>query len=192
MRKSLLALSCSMIIATAGASRLVQAADNYQMDPVHTAVTFKISHMGLSWTHGRFNEVSGSFAIDSADPGRSSFTLSMRPESVNTGNLKRDEHLRGPDFFNTKQFRLMSFTSKSVKPIEGGYEVTGDMTLHGATRSITFPLSGGRTAEFPPGVKRTGYSTQFKLKRSEFGMDKMIGAIGDEVYVAISFEGVKS
>ena len=85
MRKFLLALSCSMTIATAGGSDAVRAADTYQMDPVHTAVTFKVSHLGLSWTHGRFNEVSGSFAIDSADPGRSSFTLSMRPESVQHG-----------------------------------------------------------------------------------------------------------
>jgi polyisoprenoid-binding protein YceI len=153
-------------------------------------VTFKISHLGLSWTHGRFNEVSGQFTIDSADPARSSFELSMRPESVDTGNLKRDEHLRGPDFFNVKHFRVLSFTSKSVRPIQGGFEVTGDFTLHGTTRSITFPLLGGRTAEFPPGVKRTGYSTEFKLKRSDFGMDKMIGAVGDEIDVAISFEGV--
>jgi polyisoprenoid-binding protein YceI len=192
MRKFVLALSCSLIITTAGGSNAVRAADDYQLDPVHTAVTFKISHLGLSWTYGRFNEVSGRFTIDSADPGRSTFALSMKPESVDTGNSKRDEHLRGPDFFNVKQFPVLSFTSKSVRAIDGGYEVTGDMTLHGATRSIRFPLSGGRTAEFPPGVRRTGYSTEFKLKRSDFGMDKMIGAIGDEIVVAISFEGVKS
>jgi polyisoprenoid-binding protein YceI len=191
MRKFLFTLSCSMMLVAASGSVAVQAADTYQIDPAHTAVTFKISHLGLSWTHGRFNEVSGRFAIDSADPGRSSFELSMKPESVDTANSKRDEHLRSPDFFNVKQFPVISFTSTSVKPIQGGYEVTGDVTLHGATRSITFPLSGGRTAEFPPGVKRTGYSTQFKLKRSDFGMDKMIGAVGDEIYVSISFEGVK-
>ena len=98
----------------------------------------------------------------------------------------------GRTFSTSSNSRCISFKSTSVKPIEGGYEVTGDMTLHGATRSITFPLTGGRTAEFPPGVRRTGYSTEFKLKRSEFGMDKMIGAVGDEIYVAISFEGVKS
>jgi polyisoprenoid-binding protein YceI len=191
MRKFLLALTFSMLLVNVGGSVAVRAADNYQIDPVHTAVTFKISHLALSWTYGRFNDVSGRFTIDSADPGRSSFALSMKPESIDTGNSKRDEHLRGPDFFNVKQFPVISFTSKSVKAIEGGYEVTGDMTLHGATRSITFPLSGGRTADFPPGVRRTGYSTEFKLKRSDFGMDKMIGAVGDEIDVAISFEGIK-
>lgn len=192
MRKSVFALSCSMGLVIAGGSIAVRAADNYKLDPVHTAVTFKISHLGLSWTYGRFNDVSGQFTIDSADAGGTSFALSMKPESVDTGNSKRDDHLRGPDFFNVKQFPVLTFTSKSVKPIEGGYEVTGDMTLHGTTRSVTFSLTGGRTAELPPGVRRTGYSTEFKLKRSDFGMDKMIGAIGDEIDVAISFEGVKS
>ena len=191
MRKLSLTFSCTVLFVATSGSAAVRGADNYQLDPAHTAVTFKISHLGLSWTYGRFNEVSGRFALDSADPSRTSFELSMKPESVDTANSKRDEHLRGPDFFNVKQFPVMSFTSKSVKPIQGGYEVTGDFTMHGATRSITFPLLGGRTAEFPPGVKRTGYSTEFKLKRSDFGMDKMVGAIGDEIDVAISFEGVK-
>jgi polyisoprenoid-binding protein YceI len=187
--------STALALATMGSSA-VNAADKYELDPVHTAVTFKIAHLGLSWTHGRFNDVTGNFVIDTADPALSSFTFSVKSSSVDTGNSKRDEHLRSPDFFNVKQFPVLTFKSTSVKPAQGGYDVTGDLTMHGETRSISFTFSGGRTTDFPPGTRRTGYSTQLKLKRSEFGMDKdrstMPGAIGDEVYVAISFEGVKS
>jgi polyisoprenoid-binding protein YceI len=181
------------LVALAFVSLIVAAAvraDDYQIDSMHTAVTFKISHMGLSWVHGRFNEVSGNFTID-ADPAKSSFTLNIKPESIDTGVGKRDDHLKSPDFLDVKQFPQFSFKTTAVKPIENGYEVTGDLTFHGKTKSITFPLLGGRTAEFPKGVRRTGYSTELTLKRSEFGMDKMREMIGDEVRIAISFEGTK-
>jgi polyisoprenoid-binding protein YceI len=192
MRRSLLAVTGGLVLMAPTGAASLRAADAYQVDPAHTAVTFKVAHLGLSWTHGRFNAVSGRFVIDSAEPTQSSFELSLKAESIDTGNDKRDEHLKSPDFFNTKQFPAASFKSTSVKPVQGGLEVTGEFTLHGRTQPITFTLAGGKTAEFPPGVKRTGYSAQFKLKRSDYGMDKMAGAVGDEVYVSISFEGVKS
>jgi polyisoprenoid-binding protein YceI len=166
-------------------------ADNYVIDPMHTAVTFKVSHLGLSWTCGRFNDVSGSFVIDAGNPAASSFELNIKPQSVDTGQAKRDEHLRSPDFFNVKQFPDFSFKSTAVKAAENGYEVTGDLTLHGTTKAVTFTLRGGRKAEFPKGVQRTGYSTELSIKRSAFGMDKMLEAVGDEVFITISFEGIK-
>ena len=64
-------------------------------------------------------------------------------------------------------------------------------TLNGVTRPVTLSLRGGTTAEFPKGVRRTGYSTELKIKRSDFGMDKLLEAVGDDVYIAVSFEGVK-
>ena len=175
------------VLALLGPALPARAAD-YAVDPMHSGVNFKISHLGLAWVYGRFDEFSGSFTIDGA---KASFALTIKTESVDTNNKKRDDHLRSPDFFNAKQFPVITFKSTSVKPITGGYDVTGDFTLHGVTKSITFPLKGGRTAEFPKGVQRTGFSTELVIKRSEFGMDKMTNAIGDEVHVAISFEGTK-
>jgi polyisoprenoid-binding protein YceI len=168
----------------------VRCAEEYSLDGMHSAVTFRISHLGLSWVHGRFNDVTGGFNID-PEGSNSAFALKIGTESIDTGNKKRDDHLRSPDFFNVKQFPAISFQSTSVKPIEGGYEVTGDLTLHGVTKPITFTLKGGIKAEFPKGVQRTGYSTELTLKRSDFGMDKMLQAIGDPVHIAVSFEGVK-
>ena len=72
-----------------------------------------------------------------------------------------------------------------------GYEVTGDFTLHGVTRPITFTLMGGRKAEFPKGVHRTGFSTDFSIKRADFGIDKFEKMLGENVYVSVSFEGTK-
>jgi polyisoprenoid-binding protein YceI len=185
MRKRLLV--CVVFLAVAGG---VAVADDFTLDGMHTAVTFKASHLGLSWTHGRFNNVSGSFRID-PDAGKCAFNLTIKAESLDTANAKRDEHLRSPDFFNVKQFPTLSFESTEVKPIKDGYQVTGNLTLHGVTKSVSFPLVGGRKAEFPKGVERTGFTTELSIKRSDFGMDKMIEAIGDEVYISISFEGTK-
>src|SRR5437763_1484477 len=83
---------------------------------------------------------------------------------------------QGPDFFNAKQFPLIAFKSSAVKPVEGGLQVTGDLTLHGVSRPVTFVLRGGKTAEFPKGVQRVGYSVELTIKRSDFGMDKFTDA----------------
>jgi polyisoprenoid-binding protein YceI len=190
MRKSSFALALAAAsLALAGAS--LARADDYALDDMHTSVTFKAGHLGLSWTYGRFNEVSGAFTLDPSAAGKSAFALTIKTDSVDTNNKKRDDHLRSPDFFNTKQFPVINFKSTAVKPVEGGYEVTGDLTLHGVTKPVTFSLKGGREAEFPKGVRRTGFSTELSLKRSDFGMDKLAGAVSDEIYIAVSFEGTK-
>lgn len=167
-----------------------RAADNYSVDAVHSSVSFKARHMGLSWVHGRFNEFSGSFAIDKQTPSKSKFSLSIKVDSVDTNNKQRDDHLRSPDYFNAKQFATITFESTAVKAVKDGYEVTGDLTLHGVTKPVTFTLEGGSEAEFPKGVKRTGFSTDLTIKRSDYGMKTMLEALGDEVRVSIGLEGV--
>jgi len=191
MRKNVFAmmLAASVLLGLGMAA----AGDDYTIDPVHSGVTFQALHMGLTWIPGRFNDFSGNFSLDPSDPSKSSFTMTIKPESVDTNNTKRDGHLRSPDFFNTKQFPAMNFTSTAVKPIEGGYEVTGSLTFHGVTKPLTLNLKGGNTAEFPKGVRRTGFTTQFTLKRSEFGVgtrfdEKMLG---DEIRISVGIEGTK-
>jgi polyisoprenoid-binding protein YceI len=163
-------------------------ADDYKVDPSHAGISFKIAHMGLSWIQGRFDEFGGEFTIDAANPDKSSFSMKINPASIDTNNQKRDEHLRSPDFLNAKQFPAMSFKSTSVRPIKGGYEVTGDFTMHGVTKPVTFELVGGRTAEMQ-GMKRTGFSSEFSIKRTDFGIGQPTPMIGHQIYVTVSFEG---
>jgi polyisoprenoid-binding protein YceI len=117
--------------------------------------------------------------------------LTIKAGSIDTANPKRDGHLKSPDFFNVKQYPTIVFKSTAVKAIKDGYEVTGGLTMHGVTKSVSFRLTGGAKAEFPKGVHRTGFSTELVLKRSDFGMDRFTQALGDDVHIAISFEGVK-
>jgi polyisoprenoid-binding protein YceI len=190
MNRSLLRL-ISTVVLLVGVAAPSRAADNYTIDPDHSGVHFKISHIGLSWIYGRFDSYSGAFSIDPEDAGKCTFEMKINSESIDTNNKMRDNHLRSPDFFNVKQFPAVSFESTGVKAIQDGYEVTGNLTLHGVTKPVTFALLGGKKAEFPPGVPRTGYSTELIIKRSEFGVGKaqFANALGEDVHVAISFEG---
>jgi polyisoprenoid-binding protein YceI len=180
-------LTAVVLSLSAAAAR----ADDYVIDPMHSGVNFKISHLGLSWVAGRFNELSGGFTID-PDAGKCSFALTIKAQSVDTNNQKRDDHLRSGDFFNVAQYPTITFESTSVKAgQDGGYQVTGDLTMHGEKKPVTFTLVGGRQAEFPKGFKRTGFSTDLTVKRSEFGIDKFPEMLGEDVSVSISFEGTK-
>ena len=179
------AASCLLV-----AARPASAADEYAYDPVHSSISFKTMHIDISWIHGRFNEAEGKFVIDKKDPAKSSFELSIKADSVDTANQARDEHLRQPDYFDTKQFPTINFKSTSVKPTKGGYEVTGDFTMHGTTKKITFNMLGAKETEWM-GKKRIGFSIEFSVKRSDFGFDKKnIGLIGDEARIYIDCEGV--
>jgi polyisoprenoid-binding protein YceI len=211
------ALGLAIAIGVAGWSLAAGAPDSYVVDPAHTSATFRIEHLGISWVSGRFNEVSGKCAIDKTDPTKSTFEVTIKATSIDTNNAQRNEHLRSEDFFNVKQFPEMTFKSTSVKraattqPAAAGastkpaqdypkpqpadanavHEVTGDFTMHGVTKPVTFVLRGGKEAELPKGTQRIGFFTEFSLKRTDYGMDKLPGAVGDEVKIAVSFEAVK-
>lgn len=193
MRRFLLVWALTLVIGTmvSAGGRSALAADEYDYDLVHSSVSFKARHLDISWIHGRFNEVTGKFSLDREQPAKSTFSLTINADSVDTANKARDEHLRQPDYFDTKQFPTIEFQSTSTKAIEGGYEVTGDFTMHGTTKKITIVMKGGKEHDFK-GTKRVGFSTELALKRSDFGFDKKaIGPIGDEALIIIDCEGVR-
>ena len=193
MRHFLLQRVVTLVIGIAfcAGNKSSSAADEYAYDLVHSSVSFKARHLDISWIHGRFNEVSGRFSLDREYPSKSTFQLTIKADSIDTANTVRDEHLRQPDYFDTKQFPTIDFKSTAVKAIEGGYEVTGDFTMHGTTKSITFKLMGGKEIDVK-GTKRVGFSTELPLKRSDFGFDKSaIGPIGDEAIIIIDCEGTR-
>lgn len=166
-----------------------QAADTLKIDGVHSFVVFRIKHMGIGQAYGRFNDVSGTFSLDEADPTKSSFDVKVKSESVDTGNAKRDNHLKSPDFFNAKEFPTISFKSTEFKKTgEKMYEVTGDLTLHGVTKPITAKLEHIGTAKDKTGVEAT-----ITIQRSEFGMKFGLdnGDLGDDVQLRVSLEGGK-
>jgi polyisoprenoid-binding protein YceI len=183
---------CSPAITLLMCCTVARGADTYTVDPVHSSISFMISHVGISNIHGRFNAFSGKITIDRADPTKSSFALSIPIKSIDTNNLKRDEHLRAPDYFNAKQFPTMSFQSTNVKAVNGGYEVTGDLTLHGVTKPVSFILNGGdKVVEFPKRTMRIGFVSTLSIRRSDFGVNAEVKSLGDEIPIFIGIEAAR-
>lgn len=198
MSRLLLALA---LLASAACAASRAAADDYALDESHAGITFRINHMGFSYTYGRFNKMAGSFTLDPADPTKTTFKLTIDASSIDTGNKGRDDHLRNADFLNTSEYPLVTFESKSVEATQAEGKivlmVTGDFTMHGVTKEITLPVQLLGQGAGMRGEERAGFLCETKLKRSDYGMDKMLagpdgkGGVGDEVDFAISFEGVK-
>jgi len=192
LMRRLISASLFALAGLAMTASAATAADEYVYDAVHSSVSFKARHWDISWIHGRFNEVEGKFALDRENPGKSWFEHVIKADSVDTNNKARDEHLRQPDYFDTKQFPTLEFKSTAVKATKDGYEVTGDFKMHGVSKKVTINLQGGKEISDARMVKRVGPATEFKLKRSDFNFDpKAIGPIGDEAIIIIDFEGTR-
>jgi polyisoprenoid-binding protein YceI len=183
-------VALAVLVLLGSLPMLAPAADTYQLDAVHSAVLFRIKHLQVGYLYGRFNDVAGSLVIDETDPSKNSLQVQVKADSVDSANAKRDAHLKGPDFFNTKEFPQMTFQSKEFKPVQGGYEVAGTLTVHGQTQPLTVKLERIGTGKDPFGGTRTGVETTFVIKRSDYGMKFMVGPIADEVRITVALEGV--
>lgn len=169
-----------------------RAAETFTVDAVHSSLLFRIKHLNAGHIYGRFNQFSGSFAFDDKNASECKLEMEVKIESLDTAVRARDDHLRGPDFFNAKQFPTMKFKAASVKAKdEKNYEVTGDLTIHGVSKSVTVKLERIGTAKDPrSGKPRTGWETTFTIKRSDYDMKNMLEFIGDEVKITVAVEGV--
>ncbi len=168
------------------------AADTYKIDSAHTYVVFKVNHLGMANNYGRFNDISGKIVFDDKDPSKSSIDIEIQAASIDTANQKRDDHLRGPDFFNAKQFPVIAFKSKSVKKTgTNTFDITGDLTMHGVTKPLSFVFTKTGEGKDPWGNNRAGGEATFTIKRSDFGMTYSIGPSGDEVMLLVSVEALK-
>jgi polyisoprenoid-binding protein YceI len=167
------------------------AADTFKIDPVHSSVIFSVKHNGVTDFYGDFKEVTGTVTFDSADSSKSIVEVSISAESVDTRNEKRDQHLKSPDFFNSKQFPTLTFKSTKVEGTGDVYKVTGDLTIHGVTKPVTVDFKRGADGKGGKGEVRGGGETRFTIKRSDYGMAFMQGPVGDDVNIVLSLEGVK-
>lgn len=193
IHRPVLARSLQALLLTLALAVPALAAD-YEIDAAHTSAVFNITHLGFSKVQGAIKELSGTFSFDEAKLEKSAIAVTAKAASIDTFNEARDKHLRGADFFDVEKYPTLEFKSKSWKKTgDKAYDVTGDFTLHGVTKSITVPVTLVGMGKGMKGEERAGFSASFKIKRSEFGMNQMLGStmIGDEVSIEISTEGVK-
>ena len=176
---------------TAVAAAPVFGADTYTVDASHSAVLFSVSHLGISNTHGRFNDIDGTLTWDATDPTKSSINITIKTDSVDSFSEKRDQHLRGADFFNAKQMPKATFVSKSFTKIDDAtFSVTGDLTLVGTTKPVTVNVKKIGEGKDPWGGYRIGFETSFSIKRADYNI-KGVPGVGEDVALTFGLEGVK-
>jgi len=170
----------------------VSAADTYKVDPAHSAIVFRIKHLGISYVYGRFHNPSGAVRFDEKATENGFVEISAKVQDIDTGNTQRDDHLKSPDFFHAEKFPLILFKSKGIKKREGRlYDVMGDMSLHGVTRPMSIVVEFTGSGKDPWGGYRVGAETTFNIKRSDYGMTTMLGPVGDDVRITVSIEAVR-
>ncbi len=168
------------------------APETFEIDPVHSFVIFKVRHMNVGNAYGEFNNFKGTVVQDKEAPEKSSLQMEVDVKSLDTKNEKRDQHVLGPDFLNANQFPTMTFKSESAKKLsENQFELTGQFTLHGVTKPLTLKVEKIGEATDPKGVTRVGGESTFTIKRSEFGISKMMDMLGDDITVTVALEAIK-
>ena len=178
----------------------VMAADSYTIDPLHTFPNFTISHLGFSTMHGRFGKTSGKLTMDEAKHS-GSVEVVIDASSVDTGYIKRDDHLRSPDFLNATEFPDITYKSTKVTikgdPSQGDATavVDGNLTISGVTKPVSLNVKRMHCGINPMDPKkeqyRCGFDAEAKIKRSDFGVKFALPAIGDEMNLDLEVEAVR-
>lgn len=164
----------------------------YRVDADHSGVNFKIRHF-VSSVSGRFRDFDGVIRYDKEKPAASSVEFTVKAASIDTASNDRDEDLRSKNFFEVARYPTLTFTSTRVVPKDADtLEVTGNLTLHGVTREITFPVQLLGTVSAPGGEK-AGFEANFTVNRKEFGItwNNILDSgpvLGDQVQVSIEIE----
>lgn len=168
------------------------AAETYRVDTDHTYVLFRVKHLNIGYSYGRFHGPSGTFVWDDANPSNGSIRMMVKAENVDTAVDKRDQHIRSADFLNVAEHAVIEFKSNAIKRLtDDTFEVAGDLTLLGRTRPITIKAFQTGVGNDPWGNFRRGFETTFTIKRSEWGMDFMLNGISDEVDLTVSVETIR-
>jgi polyisoprenoid-binding protein YceI len=170
-------------------------ADNYTIDTkgAHASINFAIKHLGYSVLTGRFNTFSGDFTYDPAKPEASTINVAIDTNSVDSNHAERDKHLRGKDFLNVEKFPQSTFVSKKivVGSNKDAFDIVGDFTLNGVTKSITIAAKKVGEGKDPWGGYRAGFEGTTELKLKDFNIVFPLGPASETVKLSLNVEGVK-
>ena len=170
----------------------------WTIDPDHSVIEFRVAHMVVSKTSGRFLDYQGFVEMDADAKTFKTIEATIKAESINTNQDKRDAHLRNPDFLDVNQFPTITYKMKNYQKQGDSYSVVGELTLHGLTKSVTLNVTFNGMAKDPWGNTRAGFSADGKLNRKDFGMvwNKTLDTgglvVGDEIQIHLDIECIKA
>ncbi|MFG2028386.1 YceI family protein [Streptomyces sp. NPDC048825] len=157
--------------AAAPAADLSALTGDYTIDASHTTIGFVARHAMVTNVKGSFNDFSGTLHLDGSDPSRSTATIDVKMDSIETGNADRDGHLKSADFFKTDEFPTMTFRSTKAESLGGDdYRITGDLSILGTTKQLSIDLEFNGAAKDPFGNERVGFEGKAEILRSEWGL----------------------
>ena len=171
--------------------------NQWDFDLSHSSVNFHVRHLMVSKVHGRFSKWSGSLELDESDLTKSRLDVTIDAASVDTKEPKRDDHLRSADFLDVEKFPTLTFKSTKIEKDGDGYLVTGDLTIHGITKSVKLEVEGGGQVKDPWGGTRTGFSAKTNINRKDFGLTFNIPldgggfVVGDKIEIGLEVEAIK-
>ena len=182
-----------IVLTAAVAAGSAKAADYViDTDGAHASIQFRISHLGYSWLKGRFNDFSGGFRYDPANPGASEIAVDINPASIDSNHAERDKHLRSADFLDVEQYPEASFVSTDYTPNgDGTATLEGELTLHGVTRPISIDVEKIGEGEDPWGGYRVGFSGETEFALADYGIDYNLGPASETVYLELEVEGIR-
>lgn len=172
----------------------------WNLDPAHSSAEFKVKHMMISNVKGTFSQLSGTLTEHTVDSTLSSVEASVPVATVSTGDAQRDGHLKSADFFDAEKYPALTFKStKVVRKGDAEYEVTGDLTIHGVTKPVTFAVEGPSTpGKDPWGNTRIGLSATTKINRKDFGLGWNAALetggflVGEDVAISLEVQFIKA
>jgi polyisoprenoid-binding protein YceI len=197
MRKRALSVGALAAAVLFTASAAFAAPETFQFDKSHTLVGFRIRHF-VSKVEGRFKDFDGVIVLDRQNPAASKVDVTIQAASIDTGNENRDKDLRSANFFDVEKYPTITFKSTKVTPKGGdNYDVTGDFTMHGVTKTIMVPVRSGGFMKAGQGEKAGFETLNFTLNRKDYGitwnrtLDAGAVMLGDDVEINIQVEANK-
>lgn len=195
--KSLILISFAPVLAPAVAlSQPKIETGTYQIDPMHSKVGFEVPHLVISTVEGTFKEFDGQLDLAS-DFTKSKVTANVKVASIDTGVEKRDDHLKSADFFDAAKHPLMTFKSTSIKGTPESFKISGDLTLHGVKKPVTFDGQYLGTVTDGYGNRKAAFVSKAVINRKDFGLNwnSVVEAgpvVGDKVTLVLKIQGAKA
>jgi polyisoprenoid-binding protein YceI len=181
-------LSAALLAAAASCANAAPV--EYRIDPNHSQVEFTWNHFGFSNITARVDAIEGTFVYDAENPAASSATAKVAIDSIDSGVDKLDAHLKSPDFFDQAKFGHAEFKSTKVEAAgEGKLALTGDLTVHGISKPVTFQVTVNKIGDHPmKKIPSAGFDAVATIKRSDFGMSMAVPNVSDEITIEITIE----
>ena len=170
----------------------------WNLDTEHSTIEFRVAHMVVSKTTGRFTDYAGFIDMDAEAGTVTAIEATIKAGSINTNHEKRDAHIRNADFLDVEHYPTMTYKLKSYKKTAENFMAVGDFTLRGVTKEVTLVGRYNGSMKDPWGNTRAGFSAEGKLNRKDFGLvwNKTLDSgglvVGDEVQIRLDIECIKA